>query len=705
FLGINDPGFLLSRHRPLAISNCPTTSSDDLPLQPLAAGRWLRFLGKLLPVLRWPPQACPFLLLIEIRQSAPAMGIECLVLGAGQEIGKSCVIVTINGMRIMFDCGMHLGHSDEERYPDFSLIDGSLDCVVITHFHLDHIGALPYFTEVVGYNGPIYMTYPTKALAPLMLEDFLRISVGRGVEEKFTAEDISACMKKVTPIDLKQNIQVGKDLQIRAYYAGHVLGAAMVYAKVGDASMVYTGDYNMTPDRHLGAAQIDPLELDLVITESTYATTVRDSKYASERKFLKAVHDCVVAGGKVLIPTFALGRAQELFILLEDYWERMNLKVPIYFSSGLTKQANIYYKTLMSWTNKKIKDTIALQNAFNLKHVVSFDRSQINAPGPCVLFASPGMLSGGLSLEVFKQWAPSEVNLVMLPGHCVAGTIGHKLASGKLTKLYADNNSQIEIRCKNVNLSFSAHTDSKGIMDLLKFLSPKHAMLVHGEKPRMSILKKKIESEMGIMCYDPLNGGLVKIPSATVHVKAQTSDSFAKSCQSPNFSLSRCSTSGAVLSTDLASPLTVTDDRVGEAILFVDGGKARGVHKDELELELIVSGEGKPQVVLFGHCFPIRSKNLTNATGRLGLSGSRSLLKVLALELSHLFPQVDVQNMGDFLQVGSFILSVCTNAGCTRRSSEVPGDPSTTCTYFCCSWCMEDEKLALAIISSVRNSL
>ncbi|CAI0410467.1 unnamed protein product [Linum tenue] len=296
------------------------------------------------------------------------MGIECLVLGAGQEIGKSCVVVTINGKRIMFDCGMHLGHSDDERYPDFSLIDGSLDCVVITHFHLDHIGALPYFTEVIGYNGPIYMTYPTKALAPLMLEDFLRISVGRGVEEKFTADDISACMKKVTPIDLKQNIQVGKDLQIRAYYAGHVLGAAMVYAKVGDASMVYTGDYNMTPDRHLGAAQIDPLELDLVITESTYATTVRDSKHASERKFLKAVHDCVVAGGKVLIPTFALGRAQELFILLEDYWERMNLKVPIYFSSGLTRQANIYYKTLMSWTNQKIKDTIALQNAFNFKH-------------------------------------------------------------------------------------------------------------------------------------------------------------------------------------------------------------------------------------------------------------------------------------------------------------------------------------------------
>ncbi|CAI0627821.1 unnamed protein product [Linum tenue] len=344
------------------------------------------------------------------------MGIDCLVLGAGQEVGKSCVVVTINGKRIMFDCGMHMGHHDDKRYPDFALIDGPLDCVIITHFHLDHIGALPYFTKEYSYNGPIYMTYPTKALAPLMLEDFMKVTVGRGGEEKFTTDDISECMKKVTLVDLKQTIQVDKDLQIRAYYAGHVLGAAMFYAKVGDGSMLYTGDYNMTPDRHLGAAQIDRLELDLVISESTYATTVRDSRYAREREFLQAVHECVEGGGKVLVPTFALGRAQELFILLDDYWERMNLKVPIYFSSGLTKQANIYYKTFMSWTNQKIKDTYAMHNAFNFKHVVSSDRSVINTVGPCVLFATSGMLSGGLSLEAFKKWAPFKENLVTLPG-------------------------------------------------------------------------------------------------------------------------------------------------------------------------------------------------------------------------------------------------------------------------------------------------
>ncbi|CAN1305957.1 Cleavage and polyadenylation specificity factor subunit 3-II [Linum perenne] len=636
-----------------------------------------------------------------------AMGIECLVLGAGQEVGKSCVVVSINGKRIMFDCGMHMGYDDHRRYPDFSLIsesgdfDAALDCVIITHFHLDHIGALPYFTQVCGYNGPIYMTYPTKALGPLMLEDFRKVMVDRrGGEEQFTADHISECMKKVTPVDLKQTIQVDKDLQIRAYYAGHVLGAAMFYAKVGDASMVYTGDYNMTPDRHLGAAQIDRLEVDLVITESTYATTIRDSKYAREREFLKAVHTCVASGGKVLIPTFALGRAQELCILLDDYWERMNLKVPIYFSAGLTKQANMYYKILISWTSQKIKETYAQHNPFDFKHVVGFERSQINAPGPCVLFATPGMISGGLSLEVFKQWAPSEVNLVTLPGYCVAGTIGSKLVAGKRTKIYIDKDSQIDVRCKIHQLSFSPHTDSKGIMDLLKFLSPKHVMLVHGEKPSMATLKGKIQSELGVPCYVPANCETVHIPS-TIFVKSHTSNAFAKSCLSPNFSFSRCSTE----SPNPISSLLVSDDRVSEGILVMDSSNAMAIHQDEF---LSMCEEEEKVKIEFRHCFPTCTDNLVEAKKRLGLSGQCCWVDMLSLELSRrLPPGVNVRRTGDSVQVGdSFHASECLNSECSHRRREGEGEEEesdSVHTFFCCSWCMEDEKLAWEVISLVRN--
>ena len=256
----------------------------------------------------------------------------------------------------------------------------------MTHFHVDHCGGLPYLTEVVGYNGPIYMTYPTKAIAPVLLNDFVKISGDRissttatytpgnethamTMESKtngsslftypdmYGLEDVIKCMRKVTGLQIHQTVHVEKDFSITAYYAGHVIGAAMFLVKVGNLSVLYTGDYNMTPDRHLGAAWVDHLCPDVLITESTYATTIRDSKRARERDFLKKVHDCVSNGGKVLIPSFALGRAQELCILLETYWERMNLKIPVYFSAGLTSKANYFYKLFINWTNQKLKQT------------------------------------------------------------------------------------------------------------------------------------------------------------------------------------------------------------------------------------------------------------------------------------------------------------------------------------------------------------
>ncbi|KAM7484708.1 hypothetical protein LguiA_000717 [Lonicera macranthoides] len=629
------------------------------------------------------------------------MAIECLVLGAGQEVGKSCVVVSINGKRIMFDCGMHMGYLDHRRYPDFSLIsksgdfDNAITCIIITHFHLDHIGALPYFTEVCGYRGPIYMTYPTKALAPLMLEDYRKVMVDRrGEEEQFSYENILECMKKVTAVDLKQTVQVDKDLQIRSYYAGHVIGAAMFYAKVGDSAIVYTGDYNMTPDRHLGAAQIDRLQLDLLITESTYATTVRDSKYAREREFLKVVHKCVANGGKVLIPTFALGRAQELCILLDDYWERMNLKVPIYFSAGLTIQANMYYKMLINWTSQKVKDTYATRNAFDFKNVCSFDRSLVKAPGPCVLFATPGMISGGFSLEVFKQWAPNDMNLITLPGYCVAGTVGHKLMSGKPTKVDVGEGTQIDVRCQIHQLSFSPHTDAKGIMDLVKFLSPKNVILVHGEKPKMALLKGRIQSELGIQCYDPANKDTVSI-SSTQYVKADISDAFVQSSMNPNFKfLEASSTQNSDLCLKAMSPLQVHDDRVGEGIVTMEKSKkTKVVHEDEL---LAMLGAEKHQVQ-FANCCIVPIRNLQETVT------AHTWLRLLFAKLSNELDKLNIQSCGEYLQVESLHVSVCLKHNCPYRTTESSDDIISGAVHFCCTWAVPDENLAWKVISTMKN--
>uniref|UniRef100_A0A8B9TX76 Integrator complex subunit 11 n=1 Tax=Anas platyrhynchos TaxID=8839 RepID=A0A8B9TX76_ANAPL len=352
--------------------------------------------------------------------------IKVTPLGAGQDVGRSCILVSIAGKNVMLDCGMHMGYNDD----------------------------------------------------------------------------------------------VDEELEIKAYYAGHVLGAAMFQIKVGCESVVYTGDYNMTPDRHLGAAWIDKCRPDLLITESTYATTIRDSKRCRERDFLKKVHETVERGGKVLIPVFALGRAQELCILLETFWERMNLKAPIYFSTGLTEKANHYYKLFITWTNQKIRKTFVQRNMFEFKHIKAFDRAFADNPGPMVVFATPGMLHAGQSLQIFRKWAGNEKNMVIMPGYCVQGTVGHKILSGQ-RKLEMEGRQILEVKMQVEYMSFSAHADAKGIMQLIRQAEPRNVLLVHGEAKKMEFLKQKIEQEFHVSCYMPANGETTTIftnPSIPVDI-------------------------------------------------------------------------------------------------------------------------------------------------------------------------------------------
>lgn len=157
---------------------------------------------------------------------------------------------------------------------------------------------------------------------------------------------------------------------------------------------------------------------------------------------------------------FALGRAQELCILLETFWDRMNLKVPIYFSQGLAEKANHYYKLFISWTNQKIKKTFVHRNMFEFKHIKPFDRSYIDNPTPMVVFATPGMLHAGLSLAIFKKWCTSEKNMVIMPGYCVQGTVGHKILNG--VKRIEFDGHPVDIKISVQYMSFSAHADAKG---------------------------------------------------------------------------------------------------------------------------------------------------------------------------------------------------------------------------------------------------
>ena len=484
------------------------------------------------------------------------MDIKIFPLGAGQEVGRSCLIITINGYKIMLDCGVHMGYNDERKFPEFQRLlkkfkkslnneekDASnnsnindrynstnnntnnisnnntykfvdpknakdytniVDLLIISHFHLDHCGALPFFTELLGYKGPILCSQPTKAILPVTLEDFRKVmSEYKGQISILRPEQIKNCVAKIQTIEINETRVFNKDIKVTCFYAGHVLGACMFLIDVNGNRVTYTGDCNTIIDRHLSGAYMPKIYPDVLMTETTYGDKVRETKRIREREFLKKIEETLSKGGKVLIPIFALGRAQELCILIDTYWKRTNNKAPIYFIGPMAQKVNFYYKLFQNWMNPAVKSIFTQRNVFDFKFVQQSDKSLMGVEVPMVIFATPGMLHGGFSLNMFKKIAPEAKNCVIIPGYCSPGTVGNRILNGE-KKIEIDGEN-IDVRCEVYYMSFSAHADQKGLLQLINNISPKNLMLIHGDFEAMKKFKETCQSQIPAKIIMPEN--------------------------------------------------------------------------------------------------------------------------------------------------------------------------------------------------------
>lgn len=440
------------------------------------------------------------------------MRIEVFCLGAGQEVGRSCVIASFgNEKRVMFDVGIHMGYNDKNKYPDFQLLKDRhgtddlnqiIDVVCISHFHTDHCAALPILTEFEDFKNPVVASEPTKCIIPYMLEDFIKLNTDRTFD--FRQEMAFAAAGKIKVIALRET-QVISDMKITTYYAGHILGAVMFCVEYKGIKILYTGDYSSSADRHLRGCEIDPIKPHIVISESTYGTVIREWKKEREMKFMELIKRTFDQGGKVLIPVFATGRAQELFILIEDIWKNAGWTYPVYYSAGLTSQVHFYYRLFVEWMNENVKDRIIKTKRlpFDLSYIQKFERSYAKMDAPMVVLATPGMLHAGMSLSLFKEWCDNPKNSLLIPGYCVEGTVGNLILKG--VKHLDLDNKRYEVKMNVSKMAFSAHADHKGITNLIDFLQPQHTVFVHGEAERMKNLSKFIEEKSGIKCHCPAN--------------------------------------------------------------------------------------------------------------------------------------------------------------------------------------------------------
>ncbi|XP_027160475.1 cleavage and polyadenylation specificity factor subunit 3-I [Coffea eugenioides] len=417
-------------------------------------------------------------------------------LGAGNEVGRSCVYMSYKGKTVLFDCGIHPAYSGMAALPYFDEIDPStIDVLLITHFHLDHAASLPYFLEKTTFKGRVFMTHATKAIYKLLLSDYVKVSKVSVEDMLFTEQDINNSMERIEVIDFHQTLEVN-GIRFWCYTAGHVLGAAMFMVDIAGVRVLYTGDYSREEDRHLRAAELPQFSPDICIIESTYGVQLHQPRHIREKRFTDAIHSTVSQGGRVLIPAFALGRAQELLLILEEYWSnhRELENVPIYYASPLAKRCMAVYQTYINSMNERIRSQYANSNPFEFKHISPLKSIEnFNDVGPSVVMASPGSLQSGLSRQLFDRWCSDKKNACVIPGYVIEGTPA-KTIINEPKEVTLTNGLTAPLNMQVHYISFSAHADYAQTSTFLKELMPPNIILVHGEANEMGRLKQKLVS-------------------------------------------------------------------------------------------------------------------------------------------------------------------------------------------------------------------
>ncbi|KAH9751183.1 cleavage and polyadenylation specificity factor subunit 3-I [Citrus sinensis] len=405
-------------------------------------------------------------------------------LGAGNEVGRSCVYMSYKGKTILFDCGIHPAYSGMAALPYFDEIDPSaIDVLLITHFHLDHAASLPYFLEKTTFKGRVFMTHATKAIYKLLLTDYVKVSKVSVEDMLFDEQDINRSMDKIEVLDFHQTVEVN-GIKFWCYTAGHVLGAAMFMVDIAGVRVLYTGDYSREEDRHLRAAELPQFSPDICIIESTYGVQLHQPRNIREKRFTDVIHSTISQGGRVLIPAFALGRAQELLLILDEYWSNHPEfhNIPIYYASPLAKKCMAVYQTYILSMNERIRNQFANSNPFKFKHISPLNSiDDFSDVGPSVVMASPGGLQSGLSRQLFDIWCSDKKNACVIPGYVVEGTLAKTIISEPKEVHY---------------ISFSAHADYAQTSTFLKELMPPNIILVHGESHEMGRLKTKLMTEL-----------------------------------------------------------------------------------------------------------------------------------------------------------------------------------------------------------------
>jgi len=429
--------------------------------------------------------------------------IRVTALGGFQQVGRSALLLQTRDGAVLLDCGINPGSTNpSDTFPrlDVSEFDlGQLDAVVISHAHLDHCGFLPFLYKY-GYDGPVYSSEPTVSLMTLLQLDYLDVSSKEGVMPPYDQKDVREAVIHSIPLKMGVVTDISPDIRITLHNAGHILGSSVVHVHIGEGlqNIVYTGDYKFGRTMLLEPAATNFPRVETLITESTYggAGNIMPHRMDVEGRLVSVVNETVKNGGKVLIPVLAVGRAQEIMLILDNYMRQGVLaEVPIY-NEGMISEVTAIHTAYPEYLSKELRDKILYQdiNPFQSEYFVTVknpdERPAIISGGPCVILATSGMLEGGPVLEYFRELASDERNALIFVSYQIDGTLGSRVQHGVSEVTLMNRNGRmgvIKVKMRTASIEgLSGHSDRNQILGYVRRVSPKpeHVIVCHGEKAK-----------------------------------------------------------------------------------------------------------------------------------------------------------------------------------------------------------------------------
>ena len=409
--------------------------------------------------------------------------------GAGGEVGRSCFTLTTSNTKVILDCGVKLG--EETEYPINPELITDADLAIISHAHLDHTGYLPLAYKQ-GLRCPVVLTSATKAITKILLKDSFNIDRMEHHKPEYSKEDIygvQSLMKKARYNKLYEGA-----IKYKFYDAGHIPGSASIVLQIGNKNILYTGDINTQETRLMHKANLKvEEEIDTLIMESTYGDRNHPARKEQEKDFKQNIKNTLRKGGRVLIPVFAVGRAQEILLMLAD----TNFKVPVYFD-GMAKKVT---ESILRESDY-IKEPKKLSKAYRRVKIVrrAYQRTQI-AREPGIFITTSGMMEGGPVIDYLKYLWHDDKTAILLTGYQAEHTNGRLLLESNTVFI---DGWKTKVKCFVKKYDFSAHADQQGLIEIARKVNPKKIILIHGDPECRSELAGILSKNYEII--SPVNG-------------------------------------------------------------------------------------------------------------------------------------------------------------------------------------------------------